>query len=144
MASEGAPARTIYIVDDDVALLASLERLLRSVGLAAVSYESAFAFLEAAPDDLDDGCILLDIQMPGMNGLELQERLNSLEFKMPVIVITAKGDVKTAVRAMKSGAVDFIEKPFSDDLLLDAINAASTRPRTAGAKRSRPPSGWPA
>jgi len=135
MACERPPVRTVYIVDDDVALLASLERLLRSVGLAAVSFESAFAFLDAAPDDLVDGCLLLDIIMPGMDGLELQKRLNSLGFNMPVIVITAKGDVKKAVRAMKAGAVDFIEKPFSDDLLLGAINAASTRPR--GSSRHR-------
>ena len=79
MVYERPPVRTVYIVDD-VALLASLERLLRSVGLVAVSYVSAHAFLDAAPDDLVDGCILLNILMPGMNGQELQERLNERRF----------------------------------------------------------------
>src|SRR6202023_2725176 len=123
MASENPSARTIYIVDDDASLNRSLKRLLRSAGFAAVSYETGIAFLNAAPD-LVEGCILLDVRMPGMNGLELQERLNSLGFNMPVIVMTAWGDVETAVQAMKSGAVDFIEKPFNDEALLDAINAA--------------------
>jgi two-component system response regulator FixJ len=128
MATERPPARTVYIVDDDASLNRSLKRLLRSAGFTAVSYETAFAFLDAVPD-LVDGCILLDVRMPGMDGLELQEQLNSLGFSMPVIVMTAKGDVKTAVRAMKAGADDFIEKPFSDDLILGAINAALTRAR---------------
>jgi two-component system response regulator FixJ len=128
MASENPSARTIYIVDDDASLNRSLKRLLRSAGFAAVSYETGIAFLNAAPD-LVEGCILLDVRMPGMNGLELQERLNSLGFNMPVIVMTAKGEVETAVRAMKAGADDFIEKPLSDELLLGAIDAAFTRAR---------------
>jgi two-component system response regulator FixJ len=115
-------------VDDDAGLRRSLERLLRSAGLTAALYETAFAFLHAMPD-LIDGCILLDVRMPGMDGLQVQERLNSLGINMPVIVMTAKGDVETAVRAMKAGAVDFIEKPFDDDLILGAINAAMTRAR---------------
>ena len=123
MQSKGSPVRIVYIVDDDPALLGSLERTFRAAGLTAVSYQTAFAFLDAAPD-LSDGCLLLDIVMPEMDGLELQERLNSLGFNMPVIVMTAWGDVETAVQAMKSGAVDFIEKPFNDEALLDAINAA--------------------
>jgi two-component system response regulator FixJ len=123
MQSRGSPARIVYIVDDDAALLGSLERIFRAAGLTAVSYQTAFAFLDAAPD-LSGGCLLLDILMPEMDGLELQERLNSLGFNMPVIVMTARGDVETAVQAMKSGAVDFIEKPFNDEALLDAINAA--------------------
>jgi two-component system response regulator FixJ len=128
MASERPPARSVYIVDDDAALRRSIERLLRSAGLTASSYETAFAFLDAAPE-LIDGCILLDVRMPGMDGLELQEHLNSLGINMPVIMMTAKGDVGTAVRAMKAGADDFIEKPFDDDLLLGAISAALTRAR---------------
>jgi two-component system response regulator FixJ len=123
MQSKGSPVRIVYIVDDDAALLGSLERTFRAAGLTAVSYQTAFAFLDAAPV-LSDGCLLLDIIMPEMDGLELQERLNSLGFNMPVIVMTARGDVETAVQAMKSGAVDFIEKPFNDEALLDAINAA--------------------
>ncbi|SDH63297.1 MULTISPECIES: response regulator transcription factor [Bradyrhizobium] len=127
MQSKGSPVRIVYIVDDDPALLGSLERTFRAAGLTAgltaVSYQTASAFLDAAPD-LSEGCLLLDIIMPEMDGLELQERLNSLGFNMPVIVMTAWGDVETAVQAMKSGAVDFIEKPFNDEALLDAINAA--------------------
>ncbi len=128
MTSERPPARNVYIVDDDAALLGSLERLLRSVGFASVWYETALAFLDAVPN-LVDGCVLLDVRMPGMDGLELQERLNALGFTLPVIVMTAEGDVETAVRAMKAGADDFIEKPFSDDLILGAVNAALMRAR---------------
>jgi two-component system, LuxR family, response regulator FixJ len=128
MPSESPPSRTVYVVDDDAAFLGSLQRILRAAGLTAVSYQTAAAFLHAAPD-LIDGCVLLDVLMPEMDGLELQERLNSLGFNLPVIVMTAKGDVETAVQAMKAGADDFIEKPFDDNLLLDAINAALTRVR---------------
>jgi two-component system response regulator FixJ len=123
MQSEGSPVRIVYIVDDDPALLGSLERTFRAAGLTAVSYQTALEFLDAAPG-LSDGCLLLDIVMPEMDGPELQERLSSLAFNMPVIVMTAWGDVETAVQAMKSGAIDFIEKPFNDEALLDAINAA--------------------
>src|SRR3984957_13287953 len=123
MQSEGSPVRIVYIVDDDPELLSSLERAFRAAGLPTVSYQTAFAFLDAAPG-LSAGCLLLDIVMPEMDGLELQGRLNSLGFNMPVIVMTAWGDVETAVQAMKSGAIDFIEKPFNDEALLDTINAA--------------------
>jgi two-component system, LuxR family, response regulator FixJ len=123
MALERAPERPVYIVDDDGAFRRSVERLLRAVGLTGVSFESAAAFLKAAPG-LIDGCVLLDVRMPGMDGLKLQRELKSLGFKLPVIVMTLKGDMQTAVRAMKGGAVDFIEKPFNDEGLLGAIHAA--------------------
>jgi two-component system response regulator FixJ len=128
MPAEDPPERTVYIVDDDPACLGSVARIFRAAGLTAVSYDTALAFLDVAPD-LIEGCLLLDVLMPEMDGLELQERLNSIGFKLPVIVMTAKGDVETAVRAMKAGAADFIEKPFDDDLLLEAVNAALTRAR---------------
>jgi two-component system response regulator FixJ len=128
MPSEDPSERTVYIVDDDPAVLGSVARIFRAAGLTAVSYDTALAFLDVAPD-LIEGCLLLDVLMPEMDGLELQERLNSIGFKLPVIVMTAKGDVETAVRAMKAGAADFIEKPFDDDLLLEAVNAALTRAR---------------
>ena len=128
MPAEDPPERTVYIVDDDPAFLGSVARIFRAAGLTAVSYDTALAFLDVAPD-LTEGCLLLDVLMPEMDGLELQERLNSLGSKVPVIVMTAKGDVETAVRAMKAGAADFIEKPFDDDLLLEAVNAAFTRAR---------------
>ena len=127
MALERTPQRPVYIVDDDGAFRRSVERLLRSAGLPAVLFESASAFLKAAPA-LVDGCVLLDVRMPGMGGLELQQQLKSLGFKLPIIVMTLKGDMETAVRAMKGGAVDFIEKPFNDEGLLVAINAALALP----------------
>jgi two-component system response regulator FixJ len=118
--------RTVHIVDDDAAVRRSLERLLDSVGLKTVSYEGAAAFLDAAVG-LPAGCMLLDLRMPGIDGLELQARLPKLGVSLPVIVMTGQGDVQSAVRAMKAGAVDFIEKPYSDEALLSAIEAALAR-----------------
>src|ERR1700704_3049157 len=123
MTFERTPRRPVYIVDDDAAFRSSVERLLRAAGETAVSFESGPAFLKAAPD-LADGCVILDVRMPGMGGLELQKQLKLIGFKLPIIVMTLKGDMVTAVRAMKGGAVDFIEKPFDDEKLLDAINEA--------------------
>jgi two-component system, LuxR family, response regulator FixJ len=126
--------RTVHVVDDDVAVRRSLERLLDSAGLHAISYETAFAFLEAATN-LAPGCVLLDIKMPGMDGLELQALLRQRNASLPVIMMTGQGDVQSAVRAMKAGAVDFIEKPYNDDVLLNAIDAALTRVDRAGTER---------
>ena len=121
-----SPERTVYVVDDDPAVRRSLERLLDSAGLHVITYETSLAFLEAAPN-LAFGCALLDVRMPGMDGLELQALLRQRNFPLPVIVMTGQGDVQSAVRAMKAGAVDFIEKPYGDDILLDAIEAALSR-----------------
>src|SRR4051812_16715924 len=118
--------RVIYVVDDDAGVRRSLERLLDVVGFRVISYESPAAFLSGAAD-LPPGCILLDMRMPEMDGLELQVRLLELGISLPVIVMTGQGDVQGAVRAMKAGAIDFIEKPFSDDVLLTAIKAAFAR-----------------
>jgi two-component system, LuxR family, response regulator FixJ len=115
--------RIVYVVDDDAAVRRSLERLLGSAGFSSIFYETARDFLDAAPG-LSAGCVLLDIRMPEMDGLELQFRLNSLGFLLPVIVMTGHGDVQTAVLAMKAGAHDFIEKPFDDERLLSAIDQA--------------------
>jgi two-component system response regulator FixJ len=115
--------RIIHVVDDDDAVRRSLLRLLHSAGFAAVAYPTASALLDNAPA-LSSGCILLDIQMPGMNGLEAQVRLGELGVTLPIVVMTGHGDVQTAVRAMKTGAADFIEKPFNDDRLIDALEAA--------------------
>src|SRR5712672_4403768 len=123
MTFECAPPRPVYIVDDDAAFCRAVERLMRSVGATAVSFGSGAAFLKVAPD-LADGCVILDVRMPGMGGLELQKQLKLIGFRLPIIVMTLKGDLETAVRAMKGGAVDFIEKPFDDEKLLDAINDA--------------------
>lgn len=113
--------QTVFIVDDNKGMRSSLRWLLESVGLDCETFASAEAFLEAGVG-ARSGCIVLDIRMPGMSGLELQERLASEGIRMPVIIVTAHGDVPTAVRAMKSGAVDFLEKPFSDQLLLERIH----------------------
>jgi two-component system, LuxR family, response regulator FixJ len=115
--------RTVHVVDDDAAVRRSLERLLDAAGFHVVSYQSPTAFLNAA-SGLSAGCVLLDIRMPGVDGLEVQSRLNRLRVNLPVIVMTGHGDVPSAVRAMKAGAVDFLEKPFDDETLLNAIGGA--------------------
>jgi two-component system response regulator FixJ len=116
---------TIHVVDDDAAIRRSLERLLHSAGLGCAVYETALGFLETA-SSLEDGCLLLDLRMPGIDGLELQALLNRLGFRLPIVVMTGHGDVATAVQAMKAGAVDFIEKPCDDERLLGAIRQALT------------------
>jgi two-component system response regulator FixJ len=113
----------IHVVDDDMAFRQSLEALLEAVGFKTATYASGRAILDVV-SQLTEGCILLDIQMPGMDGLELQSRLRELGIRLPVIVMTGQGDVPTAVRAMKAGAVDFIEKPFGEVPLLAAIETA--------------------
>jgi two-component system, LuxR family, response regulator FixJ len=115
--------RTVHVIDDDAAVRRSLERLLDGAGFQVVSYESPAAFLEAA-SGLSAGCVLLDIRMPGVDGLEVQARLNRLRVRLPVIVMTGHGDVPSAVRAMKAGAIDFLEKPFGDETLLKVIEGA--------------------
>jgi two-component system response regulator FixJ len=118
-----AAERFIYIIDDDPAIRRSLERLLDAVGFQVASYATPKAFLGVA-GDLSVGCALLDLRMPEMDGFEVQARLRLINPDLPVIVMTAQGDVQTAVRAMKAGAVDFIEKPYGDDALVAAIESA--------------------
>ena len=127
--------RVVHIVDDDAAVRRALVRLLRSEGLEAVTYETVQAVLNAATS-LSSGCILLDLQMPGMDGLELLARLGELAIDLPVIVVTGHGDVATAVKAMKAGAVDFIEKPIDEVQLLAAIDAALTEKKSAARNRA--------
>ena len=112
--------QTVLIVDDDEAIRDSLEILCRSVGLRSESYASATDFLEAY-DPERAGCLVLDIRMPGMSGLQLQERLKELGSPPPIIFVTGHGDVPMAVQAIQAGAVDFIEKPFRDQDLLDRL-----------------------
>jgi two-component system response regulator FixJ len=110
----------VYVVDDDAAVRDALTALLGSVGLEARTFASAEAFLEAARDGMR-GCLLLDVRMPGMGGLELQPKLLEKGVLLPVIFITGHGDVPMAVRALKAGAYDFIEKPFNEQQLLERI-----------------------
>lgn len=117
---------TVHVLDDDEAMRDSLAFLLDCAGLNVRTYESALVFLKDL-ERMERGCIVTDIRMPGMSGLELVERLKELEIDDPVIVITGHGDVPLAVQAMKAGVSDFIEKPFSEDLLLSAIRTALAR-----------------
>ncbi len=111
---------TVFIVDDDEAVRDSLMALLDAVGLKVEAYGSAKEFLNAY-DAGRTGCVVLDVRMPGMSGLELQRKLAASQFPIPVVIITGHGDVPMAVEAMKAGAVDFIEKPFRQEVLLDSI-----------------------
>jgi FixJ family two-component response regulator len=118
-----AGARFVAIVDDDRSLRRALKDLMESAGLAAQCYGSAEEFLES---DLCDqtGCLVLDILMPGISGLELQAKLNALGSRTPIIFITAVGDAQLKTRAMKAGAMEFLSKPFDDDVLLEMVRAA--------------------
>lgn len=114
---------TVFVVDDDDEVRDSLRWLIESVGLQVRSFSSAQSFLDSYTDSAP-GCLVLDIRMPGMSGLDLQEELSGRGIELPVIVVTAYGDVQTAVRAMKAGAVDFVEKPIGEQGLLDQIQKA--------------------
>lgn len=115
--------QTVFIVDDDDAVRDAIEELVGSVGWRSESYSSGQAFLDAFLPTRS-GCVVLDVRMAGMSGLAVQEKLSELGATLPVIVITGHGDVPMAVEALKSGAVDFIQKPYRDQLLLDAVHKA--------------------
>jgi FixJ family two-component response regulator len=120
----------VFVVDDDISVRESLESLIRSEGWQPETFASAQEFLDR-PQALVPGCLVLDISLPGLNGLELQERLSAAGASMPIIFITGHRDVPMTVKAMKAGAVEFLTKPFSDDVLLSAIRAAIERSRVA-------------
>ena len=126
--SEATPI--VYVVDDDVSVRESLELLLRWAGWQPETFASAQDFLSRPLDDTPS-CLLLDIELPGLNGLELQERMAANRGEMPIIFITGHGDIPRTVRAMKAGAVEFLTKPFVDDVLLEAIRRAIERNRGA-------------
>lgn len=111
---------TVFVVDDDTGVRDSLKWLFGTVGLRVETYESAQDFLERYPPGAA-GCLLLDVRMPGMSGLQLQARMADSGIDMPIIFLTGHGDVQMAVRAMKEGAADFIEKPFSNQAVIDAV-----------------------
>jgi two-component system response regulator FixJ len=113
----------VHVVDDDASLRDSLALLLESSGFQVRTYDSAVSFLEAA-QDRGVSCVLTDVQMPELNGLELQRRMSARGIRLPVIVMTGHGDVPIAVQALKAGARDFLEKPFEDEQLLSAVKGA--------------------
>ena len=121
-----APMPKVFVIDDDEAVRRAIAMLLRSAGMSAEIYPSGIAFLHAlpVPENSRVECVLTDVRMPELDGLELLRRLKEHGFRKPVVVMTAHGDVSTAVRAMKAGAIDFIEKPFDDDALIATIRTA--------------------
>jgi len=125
----------VYIVDDDEAMRDSLKWLLESRGLKVELYPSAEAFLHAFSNDLC-GCLVLDVRMPGMSGLDLYEQLQAQASTLPVIFVTGHGDVPMAVSALKKGAADFIEKPFNDQDILRLIESCMKQDRAAAARRA--------
>jgi two-component system response regulator FixJ len=113
----------VYVIDDDDAARESLEFLMRSANFSVTSYESGSAFLRALPQ-IVHGCVITDVRMPGLSGIELLRRMKDIDVKLPVIVITGHGDVPIAVEAMKLGAADFFEKPFDGDKMIAAVQSA--------------------
>ncbi len=126
----------VHLVDDDAAIRRSVGFMLKTSGYRVETYESGTDLLKASAD-LDNGCILLDIRMPGMDGLEVQHALQEKGVSLPVIIMTGHGDVSLAVRAMKAGAVDFIEKPFEKDALLASLEEGQRRLSRKGATDDR-------
>ena len=121
-----AEAATVFIVDDDGDVLRSMRYLIESIGLRVETFASAQEFLDAYRPDVP-GCLVVDVRMPGLSGLDLQDELRERGAEIPVIVITGYGDVSMAVRAMKAGAAEFLQKPVSDQVLLDHIQTAIAR-----------------
>ena len=121
-----AHAPTVFIIEDDARMRSALQRLLKSVGIRAVVFGTSKDFLKHKLPD-DPSCLVLDVRLPGMSGLDVQRRLNEAGVQIPVIFITGHGDIPMTVKAMKSGAVEFLTKPFRDQELLDAIQQALER-----------------
>jgi FixJ family two-component response regulator len=136
MQTTQTPKQTVFVVDDDEAMRSSLKWLIESTGQRVLTFDSADAFLTGYSPDWA-GCLLLDVRMPGMSGLELQAYLAREDYRLPVIIITGHGDVTMAVKAMQAGALDFIEKPFHDQDLLDSIRRALAVDSQARAHRTR-------
>jgi FixJ family two-component response regulator len=124
--SEEAP--TVFVVDDDESMRDSLDSLLRSVGLKTEVFPSATDFLQSAPSE-GPACLILDVRLPGLSGLDLQAELKRLGIEIPIIFLTGHGDIPMSVRAMKAGATEFLTKPFREQELLDAVGQALARDR---------------
>jgi FixJ family two-component response regulator len=127
---------TVFVVDDDAAVRKSLVRLLKSAGYHTESFASADEFLERWQANPVPGCVLLDIMMPGLDGLQLQQKLETSAHEIPIIFITGHGDIPSSVKAMKAGAVDFFPKPFNDEDLLKAIREAIERDQQERSERA--------
>jgi len=125
----------VFVVDDDLSVRRTTERLIRSAGFKALTFTSAREFL-ASPRPEGPACLVLDVRMPGLSGMELQRELTQSGIHIPIIFITGHGDIPMSVRAMKAGAVEFLTKPFSSRSLLDAVRAAIERDRSAHKARS--------
>jgi FixJ family two-component response regulator len=125
----------VFVVDDDVGTRESLKNLIRSVGLRVEAFASAQDFLRSTRPDAP-GCLVLDVRLPGLSGLDLQKRMAEVELAIPIVFITGHGDIPMSVRAMKAGAVEFLTKPFRDQELLDAIQQALERDRNAREQRA--------
>jgi FixJ family two-component response regulator len=119
---------SVFVIDDDLSMRRSLDTLLRSVGLDVHLYASTQEFMRATRPDAP-GCLVLDVRLPGMSGLTFQQELAKADIALPVIFVTGHGDVPMTVRAMKAGAADFLTKPFDEQALLDAVDAAIQRDR---------------
>jgi FixJ family two-component response regulator len=126
----------VFVVDDDASMREALSSLIRSVGLRVVTFSSAKEYLRQEPPDVP-ACLVLDVRLPGMSGLELQRELAAVNNLIPIIFITGHGDIPMSVRAMKAGAVEFLPKPFRDQDLLDAIQQAIKRDGEALKERSQ-------
>ncbi|SPF56192.1 Nodulation protein W [Candidatus Sulfopaludibacter sp. SbA4] len=131
--SQEPPA--VFIVDDDISVREALKNLLRSVGLRVETFGTAQEFLSSRRSDAP-GCLILDVRLPGLSGLDLQRKLAEADIEIPIIFITAHGDIQMSVRAMKAGAVEFLTKPFRDQDLLDAVQQAIDRDRSARTQRA--------
>src|SRR6266702_920133 len=130
-----ADAPTVFVIDDDASVRASIQGLLKSASLRSASFGTAEEFLRSKPPD-GPSCLVLDVSLPGVNGLDLQRELADAGVRIPIIFITGHGDIPMSVKAMKSGAVEFLTKPFQDQDLLDAIRQALDRDRVARQQRS--------
>ncbi len=129
------PDPVIYVIDDDEAVRHSLEFLLKTAGIQVRSFESAKSFLDILPQ-VNSGCVITDVRMPDITGIDLLHRLRKTNPDLPVIVITGHGDITLAVEAMKIGAVDFLEKPFDDDQLIGAVRSALNRDADAAKRKA--------
>lgn len=129
------PSPVVYVVDDDPCILKAIDSLVRSVGLAVLTFVSAQDFLRSTLLDTP-ACLILDIQLPGLSGLDLQRRLIQADVRVPIIFITGHADIHMSVRAMKDGAVEFLTKPYRDQDLLEAIQQATARDRVARDQRA--------